>query len=918
MLISSNINSKIFVDNEQNPLFPSPLAIKIGLEIFKYLESLDRGQAKLVCRKWKQLINKIYIIERYNIRLMNAAEVRQEATHYLRNSEKLKVEQRFLLTIVRLSKDCIKIKVAAANALMILKKTNFSFIGSDFSAIQAPGVRLARTLLDKVNFSRANLEGANFTDCSLKDAILDGAELRDIQFGQLPYLNHESVVLAMAVSSDGNHLASVDQNNFYVWNLETFKVDKQPLEIKSPQQTFLQFFQKDQFICKAASKKEGKTAQKAKIEIWKTASLEMINQTIIGDNDSFLLLALTQDERTLISVAVKDNGEFSDGKTEICLWQIDFNGRNLPQLKLLKNKIITDAAIECSYAPKTSIIAIISANNSSLQSRVELYTLPELEIKQEWTLRPLEGKRKFLNSMIFTPQENQLIINILTGIDKIDNKVKSKVYSWNIKNKQKKKLFSEKHPINNLQFLPDSSKFAYFTNYNGSVTFFHIRDKDFKLKFREQFSVHELSDISRSRILGFISNNQFIFRPKYNQISITPLKAFVGKKELPLSIYGIYFSTNEQTISIRSSVSDIHFSAEDFCLKNIENKLYIYQIFNGKNLGYKKLPTNFSELDWGRGCQLSFDAQYFVRIYPSESDGENKITISQVENEKIQASYAGSFLNYFLSKNNRYLVFIYQEQLKLIEIDFKQQDQLVNMDVIELKTTITCPHSFDIKKNKYVFSDHIFPTTTLAIINSETGQVSIQEIDWETQQIQELIQWSTELPSTNFYWLSQSKSCFQKSKFYYQKNKQTLAIWNKETFSEEIIQLKNDLGDFDISDDGSWMVTIEKRVSSMDEMGFSEYKTKFCLWNLDQMKKLDHFTLPDGYSKIRLSPQGKFLIVEHIIENFTELSVWKVKKGKLHLLWKTPNYLNVKKLSLKNTQNLDTKNTLLLAQLQNE
>ncbi|KIC72434.1 F-box protein [Candidatus Protochlamydia amoebophila] len=110
MLISSDINSKIFVDNEQNPLFPSSLAIKIGLEIFKNLEPLDRGQARLVCRKWKQLIDKVNIIEDYNIRFMKATEVRQEATHYLRNPEKLKAEQRFLLTIVRLSKDCIKIR----------------------------------------------------------------------------------------------------------------------------------------------------------------------------------------------------------------------------------------------------------------------------------------------------------------------------------------------------------------------------------------------------------------------------------------------------------------------------------------------------------------------------------------------------------------------------------------------------------------------------------------------------------------------------------------------------------------------------------------------------------------------------------------------------------------------------------------
>ena len=222
------------------------------------MESLDREQAKLVCRKWKQLIDKIHIIERYNTRLMKAAEVRQEATHYLRDPEKLKAEQCFLLTIVRLSKDCIKIKAAAANALMILKKTNFSFIGSDFTGIQAPGVRLARALLDKTNFSEANLKGANFTACSLKGAKLDGAELKNVQFGQLPYLNHQSDVLAMAVSPDGKHLASVDQNNFYVWNLETFEVEKQPLEIKSPQKTFLQFFQDGQFLFRASSRKEGK------------------------------------------------------------------------------------------------------------------------------------------------------------------------------------------------------------------------------------------------------------------------------------------------------------------------------------------------------------------------------------------------------------------------------------------------------------------------------------------------------------------------------------------------------------------------------------------------------------------------------------------------------------------------------------
>ncbi|KIC72523.1 pentapeptide repeat-containing protein [Candidatus Protochlamydia amoebophila] len=927
--IVTNINSTIFVDNEQNPLFPSPLAIKIGLEIFKYLESLDRGQARLVCRTWKLLIDKVDIIENYNISLKSSSEVRQEATHYLRNPEKLKDEQRFLLTIVRLSKDCIKIKAAAANALMILKKTNFSFIGSDFREIQAPGVRLARTLLDKVNFSGANLEGADFTDCSLEEAILDDAKLKDVQFGQLPYLNHQKNVLAMAVSPDGNYLASVDQNNFYVWNLKTFEVEKQLSEIKSPQtfslflplktennqQTFLQFFQNGQFLFKAVSKKEGKVPQKARIEIWKTTPLEMTNSLVIDDIDFFSLLALTQDGKTLITVATKKIRGFYeelyfDKKTEIRLWQINFDKQNLPQLTLVRNKITMGGALECSYAPKTSIIAIITAFNDSFHNSLKLYTLPNLEIKQEWALKSLEEKRKFLNSMIFTPQENQLIINIVTKTDKI----KSKVYSWNIKNKQKKTLFSEEYPIKGLQFLPDSSRIAYFVA-KENKTFFCIRSKDFKLKFRERFSNFSY----RHKIIAqsFISNDQFIFRAKVNQISITPLKAFVGKKELPLSIRDMYFSPDEQTIFLWNYNSEVRGSPINIFFSNTENKLYTYQTLNGKRIGYKKLATSFSELTWGWGCQLSFDAQYCIRKYFPESNGKNKITISEVENEKVQVSYAGSFLSYFLSKNNRYLVFIYQNQLKLIEIDFKKHNQLVDVDTTEQNLTVLCLFLLSKEKVVYTFSDRLFPITTLALRSVETGQISLWEINWETQQLQALFLWSTELPSPNFCVLGKPKFCFQKSKVYFQKNRQALAIWNKETFSEEIIQLENDLDDFDISDDGSRMVTIEKPIISMNESVFPENKSKFCLWNLDKKKKLDHFILPFGRSMVRFSPAGKFLIVNHT-SSFAELSVWKVKKGKFHFLWKTSKYLNVKGLSLKNTQNLDAKNTLLLDQLQNE
>ncbi|WP_255371568.1 pentapeptide repeat-containing protein [Candidatus Protochlamydia sp. W-9] len=122
--------------------------------------------------------------------------------------------------------------------------------------------------MDKANFSRANLEGADFTGCSLEDAILDNAELRDVQFGQLPYLNHQDKVLTMALSPNSKYLASVDCENFYIWNLETFEAEKQPLEIRSLQQSFLQFFQNGQFLFRASNKK-GKRLKKQELKYGK-------------------------------------------------------------------------------------------------------------------------------------------------------------------------------------------------------------------------------------------------------------------------------------------------------------------------------------------------------------------------------------------------------------------------------------------------------------------------------------------------------------------------------------------------------------------------------------------------------------------------------------------------------------------------
>ncbi|KIC72387.1 hypothetical protein [Candidatus Protochlamydia amoebophila] len=459
-----------------------------------------------------------------------------------------------------------------------------------------------------------------------------------------------------------------------------------------------------------------------------------------------------------------------------------------------------------------------------------------------------------------------------------------------------------------MQFLPDNLRIAYFTNDINCDFSFRIRDKDCKLKFCEW--------LSGPTFQRFISNNQFLFRLHANQISIIPLKAFVGKKEFPLSIRNMYFSQDEQTIKLWSFEDKLFYFADGQAgYLDIENKLYTYQTSNGKNLGHKNLCKPFFETT--TYSTLSPDAQYRIRARLHKNSSKNKIIVSQLENGRVLGSYVGSFLSWSLLGDNRYLLFIYQRQFKLIEIDFKQQNQLVNMDAINLKAAVACPHSIDIEKNKYIFSDHIFPITTFALINGETGQIRIRKINWKTQRIKKIAKFSTKLSSDNFRFL-QPNYYFQQSKFYFQKDENTLIIWDierrKERRNKENIKFENRLEKFVLSKDGSCMVTIENIVNSSQIGGI---QTNFCLWNLGQKKKIDQFIAPFHNSVIQLSPRGKFLIVQDIY-SFVKLRVWKIKKGKFHFLWKFPIYLNVTGLSLKNTQNLDAKNTLMLTQLQNE
>ncbi|KAG0280977.1 hypothetical protein BGZ95_007652 [Linnemannia exigua] len=121
--------------------------------------------------------------------------------------------QKQLLDEIEYSKTDSSATIAATNAITILVKAGVSFNSADLRGIKVPGANLSNGQFDSTRFQGADLTGVNLSKAWLRQADLSNVQLKGVRFGELPYLDGAtSLVAACAYSPNGYLLAVAEWN----------------------------------------------------------------------------------------------------------------------------------------------------------------------------------------------------------------------------------------------------------------------------------------------------------------------------------------------------------------------------------------------------------------------------------------------------------------------------------------------------------------------------------------------------------------------------------------------------------------------------------------------------------------------------------------------------------------------------------
>ncbi|KAK3806074.1 MAG: hypothetical protein J3Q66DRAFT_422177 [Benniella sp.] len=112
-----------------------------------------------------------------------------------------------LLDSIELSKTDKKWRTAAANAITILVRAGVEFRSADLQGIQIPGADLRYGVFDLANLQGADLRKAILSNVSLRGSDLSRAHMKDVQFGELPFLKNDHDVETCVYSPDGTSFA---------------------------------------------------------------------------------------------------------------------------------------------------------------------------------------------------------------------------------------------------------------------------------------------------------------------------------------------------------------------------------------------------------------------------------------------------------------------------------------------------------------------------------------------------------------------------------------------------------------------------------------------------------------------------------------------------------------------------------------
>ncbi len=125
-----------------------------------------------------------------------------------------------LFNYIELSKTDKRYAVAAANAISGLNAARVSFSGRNLRGVKIREANLIRGIFGYTDFEGADLSGVRLKEAWLQGANLKGSDLSDALFGELAYKQLDSSIKACAYSKDGHYFAVAAGNDITIYKTE--------------------------------------------------------------------------------------------------------------------------------------------------------------------------------------------------------------------------------------------------------------------------------------------------------------------------------------------------------------------------------------------------------------------------------------------------------------------------------------------------------------------------------------------------------------------------------------------------------------------------------------------------------------------------------------------------------------------------
>ncbi|BBI17722.1 pentapeptide repeat-containing protein [Neochlamydia sp. S13] len=352
--------------------------------------------------------------------------------------------QRFLLDIVLRSKDNASNRIAAANALTILRAADFSFSGLNLQGIYAPYADLRGSILENVNMRNAHLEYGNFTNASLKGGNLEGCHLENIRLGQKPSLKHAGVEL-FVVSNNELFAVSVSQDFIHIWDLPTSQCIKTISTDLLSNCLNATFCDQQQILLTGH--------HNGRINVWPYPHFVNPIDIQIHDKNLSLFEISPYYPKVLLSVADKDE----NSKYEFKLWQIT-SSDDERYLVPIAEGVLSHLPGKICWSPCKAYFALLA----SLDDKTNEISVFSYDLKKVGNSLTIELP---VHDMQFS-SDGELLVSILSGdfgfnVEHQNFSFKSTVVAYSVEGNKVRELFTEESRVlRNIEFI-ESSVIAY-------------------------------------------------------------------------------------------------------------------------------------------------------------------------------------------------------------------------------------------------------------------------------------------------------------------------------------------------------------------------------------------------------------------------------------------------------------------------